>query len=148
MNISSQFSMPITTYNKANVYKNNNVNQLNLAEEIKKKAQETSNNSDVWGKLSKEYDIHNASFDELCDMSTRLYQAGQITLFDHAMLTFDPSKSPQPVKPNLCLTEAKVDGKRDWITEYEARAARDLQMGNMTGYGVNENIVGILDRLQ
>lgn len=126
---------------------NNNVNKQTPMEENRDIGKKVNEKPEIWEELAKVYDIRNASFDELCDMSIKLYQSGQISLFDHAMLTFDPSKSPQPIKPNLCLTEANADGKRDWIVEYEARAARNLKMGDMTGYRVNNNVLKILERL-
>ncbi len=148
MDIYTRYNTPIT-YIGTNtpLKKKNNVNFSTSVEE--NNIEHVANkNLEIWEELGKEYNIRKSSFDELCDMSIRLYQAGQISLFDHAILTFDPSKSPQPIKPNLCLTEANADDKRDWIAEYEARAARDLKMGNMMGYKVNKNILEILEHLQ
>ena len=149
MDINTRYSIPVT-YLGTNVALNqkNNVESTASTEEKKDMEHITNGNSKIWEALGKEYDIRNSSFDELCDMSKRLYEAGQISLFDHATLTFDSSKSPQPIKPNLFLTEANANGKRDWIAEYEKRAARDLNMGNMMGYRVNKNILAILNRLR
>lgn len=130
---------------------NKTLNKANSSTSIKEKKntdQVDNNSEDIWQKLAKKYNIRNATFDELCDMSKKLYEAGQISLFHHAILTFNPSKSPQPIKPNRCLTGADDDGKRDWIAEYEARAAKDLKVGNMMGYMVNKDIIRILERLQ
>lgn len=148
MDIYTRYSTAITNIGtNITLNKKNNVNFC-ASIEAKKNIEHVDNkNSEIWEELRKEYDIRNSSFDELCDISKKLYQAGQISLFDHAMLTFDPSKSPQPIKPNLCLTEVNAEGKRDWIAEYEAKAARDLKISNMMGYRVNKNIVGILERL-
>lgn len=147
MDINTRYSAPITNIGtNITLNKKNNVNFSASIEEKKNIEHLDNKNSEIWEELRKEYNILKSSFDELCDMSKRLYQAGQISLFDHAVLTFDPSKSPQPIKTNLCLTETDAEGKRDWIAEYEARAARDLKMSNMMGYRVNKNILGILER--
>lgn len=150
MNINTQYSTPTTTYSAINMklIKQHNVNYSTSTESITVAEQSASKNTEIWGELAKEYDIRNASFNELSDISTRLYKAGEISLFGHAMLTFDPSKSPQPVKTNIYLTEPSDNGKRDWIAEYEARVAKNLKMGNITGYRVNKNVLKILVRLQ
>ena len=44
---------------------------------------------DIWEELGNKYDTHNATFDELCEISYKLYSAGQISFRDHAMMTFD-----------------------------------------------------------
>jgi len=103
---------------------------------------------DIWGKLAKEHDIRNASIDELCDITLKLYKAGEISLFDHVLLSFDPSKSPQKIRFNIFLTEANADGKRDWIAEHEARANMHLKRGDMVGYKNRQRVLGILRRLQ
>ncbi len=108
---------------------------------------ESSNNSSVWEELGNKFDIRNASFEELCDISMTLYKAGQISLLEHGILTFDPSKSPQPVKPNLCLTPANEDGRRNWIAEYEERINQDLKIGNIVGLNNNKKILEILKHL-
>lgn len=103
--------------------------------------------SDVWNELKEKYDIRNASFDELCEISTSLYKANEITLFEHAMFTFDPSKSPMTSNVDICLTSVDSNGRRDWISEYEARAAQDLRMGNMQSYKHMQKALDILRKL-
>jgi len=110
--------------------------------------QAADKNAGIWEELAKKFDVRNASFDELCDISSQLYLAGQISLFDHVILIFEPEESPQTVSYDICLTEADADGKRNWLREYEARVARDLKAGNTLGYKVNKNILSILERLQ
>ncbi len=103
--------------------------------------------SDIWSELSRKYDIRSASFDEMCEISSSLYEAGQITLFEHALFIFDPSKSPMTPDLDICLTPAGPDGKRDWISEYEARAAQDFSMGNMQSYKHMQKALDILRKL-
>ena len=104
--------------------------------------------SNIWAEIAGEYDIRNASFDELCDISLKLYEAGEISLAEHAFLTFDSSKSPQTIKTNVFLTKTDVDGKRDWIAEYQAKVNMDLKTGNMLGYKNNQRLLDILRRLR
>ncbi|WP_237738246.1 hypothetical protein [Caldicellulosiruptor sp. F32] len=66
---------------------------------------------------------------------------------NHGILTFDPSESPQRIKPNIFLTQPDRDGRMDWIAEYEARVNRDLKIGNTTGYLNNMCILNILKQL-
>ncbi|WP_422446525.1 hypothetical protein [Thermoanaerobacterium sp. DL9XJH110] len=135
----------VTTNMKSNV--RNNPKTYCLTQEKVKTEHKTGYSSNIWEELAKEYDIRNASLEELCDISSKLYEAGEISLADHAILTFDPGKSPQKVRPNIFLTKASADGRRDWIAEYEARANMDLKIGNTPGYKNNRRILDILRRL-
>lgn len=109
----------------------------------------------VWEELSKDYDVQNATFDEICDISLKLYEAGEITFKDHATLTFDWNRGVKyfrqnlqvPVKSDLNLTPANSEGKRDWIAEYEARVKQDWKFGNTLGYHSNLKALDILKRL-
>ncbi|AZT90457.1 hypothetical protein ELD05_07235 [Caldicellulosiruptor changbaiensis] len=107
----------------------------------------TNNSSDIWNELSSKYNIRNASFSDIKNISYQLYKAGQISLLNHGILTFDPSESPQRIKPNIFLTQPDRDGRMDWIAEYEARVNRDLKIGNTTGYLNNMCILNILKQL-
>jgi hypothetical protein len=111
---------------------------------------EVQDNPSVWDELSKEYDIHHATFNELCDISQRLYNAKQISLADHAVLSFDPSRIPGGDKANFYFTPADAYGKRDWIAEYQARANFELKNGNPSNcqYIVKHFVDGILRRLE
>lgn len=107
----------------------------------------SNNCSDVWEKLSEKFNISNASFNYIKYISSELYKAGQISLLDHGILTFDPSESPQRIKPNIFLTQSDSNARMDWIAEYEARANRDLNIGNTTGYLNNKRILNILKQI-
>ncbi|WKV09285.2 hypothetical protein Q2T46_02160 [Thermoanaerobacterium sp. CMT5567-10] len=106
-----------------------------------------NNSSDIWKELSGKYNIRNASFSDIKNISYELYKAGQISLLDHGILTFDPNESTQKIKPNIFLTQSDSNGRIDWIAEYEARVNRDLKIGNITGYLNNKRILNILKRL-
>lgn len=108
----------------------------------------------IWTQLTDKYDIRHASFDELCELSTSLYDAGEISLFDHAMFTFDWKRAaadlaktfPDAVS-DLNLTPADAAGNRDWIAEFEARAKRDFRTNNIRGYVENQKLSKILRQL-
>lgn len=111
--------------------------------------------SDIWEELADNYNVRNASFEEICEISYKLYHAGEISLGELAILTFDWNKARErtqqqlqkPVK-DLHLTPANSEGKRDWIAEYEARMNRDLKMNNLLGYDINKKILNVLKRLE
>jgi len=126
-----------------------NVKKYVIREDGRVEIQDARNDnpSDVWKELAEKFNVQNASFDDIKDISMQLYNAGQINGFECAMLAFDPSESPQSIKPNLFLTQADTNGKRDWISEYEARSAQNLEMGNLQSYKNNQRTLEILKKL-
>ena len=126
-----------------------NVKKYVIREDGRVEIQDARNDnlSDVWKELAEKFNVQNASFDDIKDISMQLYNEGQINGFECAMLTFDPSESPQSIKPNLFLTQADTNGKRDWISEYEARSAQNLKMGNLQSYKNNQRTLEILKKL-
>ena len=104
------------------------------------------NNSTIWNELSQKYDVRNAAIEEIGDISMKLYDAKQISLSDHAILSFDPGKSPQQIKGTIFLTPAN-SRKRDWIAEYRARAEQALKLGDTQSYSQYKHIGEILERL-
>jgi hypothetical protein len=107
----------------------------------------SSSYSSVWEELKNKYDVKNASNDEISAISTILFNSGQISLRDHATLTFDPSKSPQQINGTIYLTQMNGN-KRNWINEYQARAEQSLKFGDSQSYIQNKHIIEILERLQ
>jgi hypothetical protein len=113
----------------------------------------TADSTDFSGKVSqaiarKAVSVRNATFEEFSSLSLQLYEAGQISLLDHATLTFNPNKSPQSVKPlNYFVTQAEANGRRDWVVEFQTRAVRDLRMNDMQGYERDNRLSGILDNV-
>lgn len=105
--------------------------------------QDVANSSSIWEELSQEYDIHNATFDELCTISRKLYDNKQISLGEYGLLTFDYDKLYSKL-----THQAAQYSKKDWIAEFEKRAEQELKVGNMLGYNNRENIVNILKRLE
>ncbi len=104
--------------------------------------------TDIWEELSKSYTIRNASSREIQEISAKLYDAGQISLLDHGILTFEPMAAlPGALKFNIHMTEFNADGRKDWIEEYEQRAQSDLKNSNSMGYAHKQKIIEILKRL-
>lgn len=124
-------------------------------EQIVNLKQEQKDSNNVWEDLSKDYDVRNTTFDKICDITLKLYEAGEISFKDHATLTFDWNRGVEyfrqnlqiPVKSDLNLTPANSEGKRDWIAEYEERAKQDWKFGNILGYHSNQKALSILKRL-
>ena len=109
---------------------------------------------DIWAELGGRYDIRHATFDELCEVADKLYSAGQISLLDHAMITFDWKRAADDLRkdhPDVVadfnITPADAEGRRDWIAEFEARAKRAFSQGNDGGYVHNRKLADILLRI-
>lgn len=123
----------------------------NLAFNAQAKAQTRTNQSiyseDIYEQLSKDYNIRNASHEQVCEISRILYNQGEISLFEHGRFTF---KLELPQYPNYryFLTEADQCGKRDWIAEYDARIQQDKKIGNTQGYMQNKKMMEVLMRLE
>ncbi|AUJ27015.1 MULTISPECIES: hypothetical protein [Virgibacillus] len=126
-----------------------------------KQTQETSSakkdTPNIWRELSEKYDITNASFEDLNAISTALYEAGQISLREHAGFTFDFNRATESLKqqatgisPHFTMyaTQANEWGNRNWIEEFQARADRAFQYGNIIGHHTNNNLTAILQKLK
>ena len=108
--------------------------------------------------LKNKYDIRSATFEEVKEMANELYEAGAITFLDVSILTFDYGRAAQSIKqavngqtsPNFTMYETNEDafGRRDWIAEFEARAAKDRQYGNLIGNANRNKIISVLQLLE
>ncbi|MGG0645037.1 hypothetical protein ABE021_14025 [Sporosarcina gallistercoris] len=111
----------------------------------------------IYNQISDKYDVRNATFGEIIEISIALYEAGEISLKEHAVLTFDFEKAtnnlkriaPGHISPdfNMHATSANSSGQRDWISEFGARAAKDFKFSNLIGYQSNTKVFDILERL-
>lgn len=111
----------------------------------------------IYSDLANKYDVRNATFEELKQMAQELYGAGAITGKDVATLTFDYNRATQYIQQaaglvssNFSMYETNEDiaGRRDWIAEFEARAAKDRQYGNFIGNANKTKIISILQLLE
>lgn len=115
------------------------------------------NSPEIWEELSRKYNVRKATFEEISEVSLTLYEAGEISLGEHMLLTFDWKRATDylrqhapmnvPKDFDLSVTAANHNGERDWIAEFEARAARDFKHGHLIGHQNNMKIVSILQRL-
>lgn len=106
---------------------------------------------DIWVYLGNKYDIHNATFDELCEISHELYTNGEISLLDHGILTLVPKILAQESgqgNTSIYLTSADGMGRRDWIAELEAQANLQLRQGNIEGYAKRRQLAKILGQIK
>lgn len=166
MNISSVNSYkPVVTYSKkANLKtdfeaENTFFNILSTTNVAETKISQ-NNSLNIWEELSRKYDIRNATYDEVKDISLSLYNAREISLKEHSILTFDFDRASKDiirnssnlgiqVSPNFSMYEtvANGNGERDWIAEYEARVETDYKFGNLIGYQNKQKVLNILSRL-
>lgn len=112
--------------------------------------------STIYKEISSKYDVRNATFEEIVELSKALYEVGEISLAEHATLTFDYDRATDNLKRhapgvpsnfNMYETSADHNGRRDWIAEFEARASKSFQFGHLIGYQSNTKIVELLERL-
>lgn len=126
------------------------------------KAEPTSN---VYKELAKNYNVHNATFDEIVQIANSLYEAGEISGKDVAVMTFDYERAKRDliqhavhiirangmqISSDFSLYETKANefGQRDWIAEFEARASKSFKYGDFISYQNNTKIVSILQKLE
>lgn len=107
--------------------------------------------------LSNKYDVRNATFEEIVEISNALYEVGEITFKEHLVLIFDYDRATNnikryapgyiPVDFDMYETSANSNGRRDWIAEFGARAAKDFKFGNLVGYQSNKKVLDIFEKL-
>lgn len=112
----------------------------------------------IYDDIANKYDVRNMTFEEVKEMANELYEAGALTFLDVSILTFDYGRATQYIKqavngqtsPNFTMYETNEDafGRRDWIAEFEARATKDRQYGNLIGNAQKNKIVRVLQLLE
>ncbi|NLW92273.1 MAG: hypothetical protein GXY34_11830 [Syntrophomonadaceae bacterium] len=117
-------------------------------------ASEKQQTKDVWQELKEEYDIRHCTFQDLCDISLKLYKEGEISFFEHLKLTFDWEKAANFFRrypgatTDLNRTPADAEGNRDWIAEFNAKASFNMKFGDMDNYVRDTKLAKILSRLE
>ncbi|QDP40873.1 hypothetical protein [Radiobacillus deserti] len=116
-----------------------------------------SNFSNVWGELARKYNVRNANFDDIKSISKALYDSGEISLKEVAVMTFDNERASNYLKQNarahvpddfnMYQTPSNSSGKRNWITEFEARAQKDFEYGNLIGYHNSKKVLSIFQKI-
>jgi len=99
----------------------------------------------IWRKIASKYDVRSITTEETANLSQELYNAGELSLLDHAILSFDPDHNI-PYGTGF-LTQADSTGHRDLISEYETRIDIDKKMGNSQSLVNNERVLEYLERL-
>lgn len=112
--------------------------------------------SHVWETLARKYNVRNMTFKDIVAIANSLYEANEISLKEVATMTFDYEKATEYIRQavsvspnyNLFETNANMDGSRDWIKEFEARANKNFRLGNLLGFDSNMKIVSILKKIE
>lgn len=104
--------------------------------------------ADIWRSLGSGIDVHSATLDQLSLVSQGLYDNGQISLLDHATLSFDPAKGALGESADTYVTQTDGSGKRDWVAEFEARLTEHMEAGDSASAAVDQRVLGILHRLE
>lgn len=100
--------------------------------------------------LTGKYNIRNATFAELNELASALYQAGEISHQDLATLTFNYDKALSDLREHQGISQPfpyQENERRDWIEVFRDRAESSRQTGNLLGYHNRMNVVNILERL-
>jgi len=98
----------------------------------------------IWQKMASAYNVRHITAEETADLSQSLYDAGEISLLDHAILSFDPSRIPYGTG---FLTEGDNTGHHDLISEYETRMNMDQKTGNRQNLVHDQRVYEYLKRL-
>ena len=69
------------------------------------------------------YNVHSMSLDATISMSQELYDSGNISLMDHAILSFDPGRISGG---STMLTTPDQNGNYDLISEFKISARRKV----------------------
>ncbi|MGE4555393.1 MAG: hypothetical protein AB7D07_01090 [Desulfovibrionaceae bacterium] len=104
--------------------------------------------------IAQQYNLHAMTQDEIEQMSSELYEAGYISLKDHALLSFDAESAAQYLQEQGLagdgvsidgVSYANVDGERDIISEWSKKIAYREQQGQDAED--TKRILGLLQRL-
>ena len=113
--------------------------------------------SNVYEEIGSKYDVRNATFEEFSEIANTLYEAGEITFLQSSLMRFDYDRATRELKselgnkvaPDFSLYETYSDssGRRDWISEWEARLSKDMRYDVM-GFHHTQGILKVLKRLE
>lgn len=133
--------------------KENNFTILHPNESTQLATSDDSNTSNVWSELSEKYNVRNATFDDIKEISSRLYEAGEISFRDHSILTFDYDRAVNYLKAHfhgkttIDVSTNNQNKAKDWIAEFENRTQKSRQFGDLISYQGNMNVLNILHQL-
>ncbi|MBE1554694.1 hypothetical protein [Sporosarcina limicola] len=162
MNIGSIVSHQSVSFysKKTNVQSESTNKSVFIVDETVENVQNSSSikkdSSNLYKELSSRYDIRNATFEEVLEISSALYEAGEITSTEHGLMIFDYERATNYLKRNapgvsssfnMYETPADSNGRRDWIAEFGARASKSLKYGNLIGHQSNQKVLDIFEKL-
>lgn len=147
------------TYTGAFEQKNKAIKSIEAYFPVKNIAEKHEENPPInYEELAQQYDVRNATFEEIKEISNALYQAGEISMKEHMILTFDFGRATADIRRNapgyvstdfdMYKTPANENGQRDWIAEIKARAADHFKYGNIIGYETNSKILAVLQKME
>ncbi|MFF5996017.1 hypothetical protein AAGS61_14885 [Lysinibacillus sp. KU-BSD001] len=153
MRIESLGSMTTSYQSKATSKTNIDFKEVAATTNLK----ENESSGYIYEELSSKYDVRNATFEQIVDISHALYEAGELSFLEVSILTFDYGRATESIKVaakgsvsssfDMYETKANAMGQRDWIAEFEARATKDLQYGHLIGHSHKKKILHILQQL-
>jgi len=103
---------------------------------------------DIWKELGGRYDVRAMDVDDMDALTMELYQRGEISLLDRAILTFDPAKGAAGDSEGYFRTATSGQESIDWIAEFEARSQEHLKYGDSISAANDQRILAILHRLE
>lgn len=106
-------------------------------------SQASASPDSIWHRLASEYDVRSMTAGETSKLSRELYDAGEISLLDHAILSFDGDMGEVGT---AFLTKADSNGRRDMLAEFEAKVAMDKRT-NSQNLATDSRILQHLERL-
>lgn len=133
--------------------KENNFTIRHSNESTQLATSDNSNTSNVWSELSENYDVRNSTLDDMKEISKKLYEAGEISFRDHAILTFDYDKAVNDLnahfhgKTTINVSINNQNKAKDWIAEFENRTQKSRQFGDLISYQRNMNVLNMLHQL-
>ncbi len=104
--------------------------------------------ADPWREAGQSCNVRHMTLQDMDDVTMDLYESGSISLFDRALLTFDPDRLAAADGGTGWLTPADSQGNRDWVAEWEARLAQDETLGEAQNAANDQRILDILHRLE
>lgn len=103
----------------------------------------TLNSSSKVASIANQYDVRNMSPREMSQMSQSLYEQGNISFEEHALLSFQP----ELLDPALNGKYASPDQPKDFIAHWEEKLAFHQQRGETEFAKKDKNILNILKNL-
>lgn len=130
--------------------------RLAFQKKIAEKLQEKDKELNIWQELANRYNVENTSFENMSQIAKSLYDAGEISLQDVMTMTFDYGRATEDLKnciqdipSQFSMFETMPDsfGNLNWLFEFEARAQKNFNYGNLLSYQNNMRILDILKQI-